>query len=193
MEQQTSLYKQSQLKELREHHLLMARMIATGNFRPKQLAAITGMTPDYISKIRHGELMQKEIGGLKEEIRRETVDVVKKMAEISSKAVDTLEGLMDDELTPPAVRRAASVNILDRAGYAPVRKIEARHMHAHLTKEDVEEIKQRAKLEGARRGSLVVNVEASVTEDASSSPNTPSSTQQEVEGKGGVHIYERED
>jgi dissimilatory sulfite reductase (desulfoviridin) alpha/beta subunit len=39
----------------------------------------------------------------------------------------------------------AAQDILDRAGYAAVKTIQTANIHAHLTKEDIDDIKRRAK------------------------------------------------
>lgn len=62
---------------------------------------------------------------------------------MNSKALETLEACMDQTISP-SVQLAAAKDVLDRNGYVPHIKVD--HMHLHLTKEELDGIKERARM-----------------------------------------------
>lgn len=78
-----------------------------------------------------------------------TIDIARDIREFAPKALDLLKEILQGEgtsgqLASPALKVSVAKDLLDRAGYAPIKSIDVRSVHAHLTKEDIEEMKKRA-------------------------------------------------
>jgi hypothetical protein len=73
----------------------------------------------------------------------DAVDIAQEIKALAPAAVKVLEELMESEL--PNIKLKSAQDILDRAGFAAVKTIQTANIHAHLTKEDIDDIKKRAK------------------------------------------------
>lgn len=73
----------------------------------------------------------------------DAVDISQEIKALAPAAVKVLEELMDNDL--PNIKLKAAQDVLDRAGFAAVKTIQTANIHAHLTREDIDDIKKRAK------------------------------------------------
>lgn len=130
------------LQELRDSHREVARL-KFEKYTPAEIAQQTGMAISTVRGILADPLCKAHISKLQDESDREVVNVRKRLAEMSIKATDVLENLLGsfDE----KVKLATARDVLDRAGYTP--KFKHEHTHAHLTREDIESLKARARPE----------------------------------------------
>jgi len=87
----------------------------------------------------------------------ETVDVRKMILEKAAGCVTVMHELMDKAETTPALKVRIAMDQLDRAGFAPVRQIESKNLHAHrfVTEEDIAKMKARAIELGVIDGSII--------------------------------------
>jgi rubrerythrin len=76
-----------------------------------------------------------------------SVDLARQIQEIAPKALENLRQIIEDETgeIPLHMKAKESNNLLDRAGYGAKTQSEHRHLHAHMTADDIEEIKRRAR------------------------------------------------
>lgn len=134
------------LQELKSQHKEMARMTLEG-YSSFDIAEKLDMHPGSIQQIKRDPLFKQMLGKLEDKADEEVVDVRKKISELSIKAVEKMDGLIDSY--DDKVSLNASKDILDRAGYKPVEKSENLSATVHLTKDEIEELKGRAKKSGA--------------------------------------------
>jgi hypothetical protein len=77
-----------------------------------------------------------------DEADSQVIDVRKRLADMSVHALDVIENILRDGSAPASTQLKAAEGVLDRNGYSPVQRSE--NITAHLSKEDLEDIKRRA-------------------------------------------------
>ena len=74
----------------------------------------------------------------------EAVNIMEDIKKLAPVAVARLEELLSNQDTDPRLVATVAHDILDRAGFGAPKLITGQFTHAHLTKEDIEELKARA-------------------------------------------------
>lgn len=133
------------LKELKQRHRDVARLSFEGE-NISSIAQRLSLTPNTVSGILRDPLCQAYIQSLQDRADDYVVDVRKKLSQMTANAVDVLNRLTTSEGVSDAVALRASQDILDRSGFKPVNRQEV--VTAHLTKEDLMEMKERARRAG---------------------------------------------
>jgi hypothetical protein len=134
-----------QLKKMKSIHKRIAEQVAVGS-NDKTIAESLGVTTQMVAYTRKSRIVQEYLGLLEEDIRDDAIDVAREIQELSPFAIRTIETTMLDPLTDRKLRTELAKDILDRAGHSPVHRSEG--IVAHMTRNDIEEIKQRARSSG---------------------------------------------
>src|SRR4030066_1513356 len=122
------------IAQLWEHHHEILRLLLLGRDN-KEVALIVGCTPQTVSNVRNTPEAKRKLAMMRDARDYSAVDVAQKIQETLPEAVDTLEAAMTEaEWT---VRRQAAKDLLEMGGFKAVQRIDERHLHAHLSKEDV--------------------------------------------------------
>ena len=99
-----------------------------------------------ISNVRNSPVIQDELALMKGARDAYTVDIARDIQEFAPRALSLLKEIVEGSgigtNASPALRAKEANSWLDRAGYAPVRR--EQHVHAHLTSEEIDAIKERA-------------------------------------------------
>jgi len=149
------------LQHMWERHHQMARLLLLG-YTNKEVAEVLGCTPQNVSDVRNSPVFQEKMAVLRDAADDEAVDVIGQMKKDAGKSLRILEQMRDGELTQDAKLRAqVAQDLLDRAGYGKIQKVEGRHAVAYLDAEALERIKNLA--HGRREA-----VEAEVVEETDS-------------------------
>lgn len=111
------------LKRVRPRHKMVVSMHMAG-YKDVEIAQILGYKPARIAAIlksSNPELLQvrEELGN---KVASQLGDLVLQFRLESKKSLDTLVEIRDKQDAPSSERRLSALAILDRAGYAPVRK-----------------------------------------------------------------------
>ncbi len=144
-------------------HREILRLAVTG-MQHVDIAATLGVTPAMVSYTMNSPIAMREMENLRAARDLDAVDVAKRIQEVAPIALQTLETLLCNGNDP--IKFKAATDILDRAGHAAVRTLRTESLSVHLTKDDIEDIKNRAK----EIGLCVVDVksaERSATDSAS--------------------------
>lgn len=111
------------LKRVRPRHRMIVQMHLAG-WKDVEIARELGYTPTRVAVILKSD--NPELKKVREEtgelVARHMGDLVLRFRAESSKSLDTLVAIRDKEDAPSSERRLSALAILDRAGYAPVRK-----------------------------------------------------------------------
>lgn len=109
-----------------------------------EIAEATGLKLSQVDMIKGLQLFQQLDVLLKENITALQADNVQKRIDaMSSKALDGLEDLLEDEETRPATKARVLMNMLDRGGFSPTHVMEHRHsMEGGLVIRHIREIAQ---------------------------------------------------
>ena len=99
-----------------------------------------------VSNVRNSPIIQDKLAIMRGARDAYTVDIARDIQEFAPNALkvlkDIIAGTGIGSAASPALRARESNNWLDRAGHGAVKREE--HLHAHLTADEIEAIKQRA-------------------------------------------------
>jgi len=123
------------------HHEIMR--LAILGWKPVYIAEHLNITPQTVSNTLGSELCKRQLEVMRGARDSDTVDILDEIKRLAPTALKTIEALMENDPSG-RTRLGAAIDILDRAGYAPPKVVEGRFLSAHLTLEDIEDIKNRA-------------------------------------------------
>ena len=136
------------LSSLKTRHREIARLMLLGKSN-NEISELIGISPTRISQIKSDPMFRGYLASLEERCDRQVMDVRQRLANLSHEALDVVEELLKDDKS--SIQLAAAKDILDRAGYKPVEKVETVNLSAVLSPEELQAIRhniQRAKAEG---------------------------------------------
>lgn len=147
-----------QVAKIWEQHEEVIRRITLGQ-KNTEIASSMNLSPAQISNIRNSPIIQDRLAIMKGARDAYTLDIARDIREFAPTALQILKSLCqgtDESGLPvsPALKAKVATDLLDRAGYAPARQISVQSVHAHLTRDDIEDLKRRAFTNG-----LVVEVQ----------------------------------
>lgn len=149
-----------EVQRLQQRHHEIARLSLMG-FSNKDIALKLAVTPQTVSNCLNSRVIKDKVGRMRDERDTSTVNVAAVIKDLDSDAVAELarfvvpgqkEGIKDE------LRLKAALEILNRNGHAPPTVIHNQHLHAHMTAEDIEEIKQRSREAARNAGILDIGV-----------------------------------
>lgn len=128
--------------EMWNTHREIARLAATG-MKGADIARTLNVTPVMVSYTLNSPIVKRQLDQMHAARDMDAVDVSKRIHEIAPRALERLEELLESETESIAFR--AATDVLDRAGHAAVKTLRTESLAVHLNKEDLDEIKERAK------------------------------------------------
>lgn len=137
------------IEKMWDHHHAIIRLLVASNglYTNKQIADMVGCTDQTVSNVRNSSLGKARLAQLHKQADDEAIALGKRIMETAPLAVEMLEKQINDglesdreekEVRSQAVR--ASLGILDHAHPKTLKKQE---LHAHVTLEQLNEIKER--------------------------------------------------
>jgi len=141
------------LAKLSTRHQQLARLLVGGHAQ-SEIARVLSVHKSTVSRLVRDPLVIGEIQRLQEMADVHSTACVpgipEKIQEGAHMSAKVLIEILEDERDDPEMLRLkanVSLELLSRAGYGPIRqvKVEQASFSAYLTKEDIEEIKRRAK------------------------------------------------
>ncbi len=138
--------RQYQIQQLWELHHEILRRLVLGQ-KSVDVARDLDISVAVVSYVKNSEVGKKQLSLMRSAADVSIIDIAGRIRELACTAVVVMEHAMDDA-HPMATRMRAAVDVLDRAGFGAPRVLRTENIHAHLTIEDIEDIKQRARLEG---------------------------------------------
>lgn len=133
-----------QIMELWDRHHQILRLLALG-MSVKQIAEHLGCTTATVGNVKHSEVGKYQLGLLQSAADKQTVDIMEDIRRLAPIAVAKLEEILTDPNSDKRLVAGVSHDILDRAGHAAPKVITGQFTHAHLSKQDIEELKARAR------------------------------------------------
>lgn len=112
-------------------------------FKVKDIATLVNHSPGSISRILNSPLAIALRSALGDKRDAGVADVTREIEAEALACVETLRELRDIS-DQDGVRLKAALELLDRAGFSPVRKIRSETLSGKLSDEDIEQIKQSA-------------------------------------------------
>lgn len=139
-----------EVSEMSHLHHEITRRLLLGE-KQKRIAEDLSCHPQTVSNVKNSQVVQDKLNIMKGARDANSVDISKEIQRIAPQALENLRNVIEDDTdeVPLHMKVKESNNLLDRAGYGAKQKSETRHLHAHLTSDDLTEIKQRARNAGA--------------------------------------------
>jgi hypothetical protein len=120
------------------------RLVASGLYNNKEIAAMVDVTPQTISNIIHSSMGKNTLEMLQGTADVEAIDLMKRIKVLSHIALSVQEDLLIGDGATPDLKNKIADKLLDRAGYTPISKNLNLNVNKGLTSEDLERIKKRA-------------------------------------------------
>jgi predicted transcriptional regulator len=134
--------RQYTLQEIQDSHREIARLLVTGA-KHVDIADMLGVTPAMVSYTANSPVVKRELDNMRAARDLDTVDIAKRIQEVAPRALQVMEDLLEE--ANDAIKLKIATDLLDRAGHTAIRTIRTENLHAHLNRDDIEEIKQRAR------------------------------------------------
>jgi hypothetical protein len=135
-----------QIQKLWNVHHEILRLLLLG-WDHKKIADTLGVTSVMVSYTANSELVKQQLEVMRGARDAEALDLSVEIKRFAPEAFQCLQKIMregDNEKNKIVI----AMDTLDRAGYAAPKVIEGKFLHAHFTKEEIEDMKQRAKESG---------------------------------------------
>lgn len=133
--------RQYQISRVWDAHQEIMRLAVTG-MKSVDIAQILGVSPAMVSYTLNSAIVQRQLDIMRAARDVDAIQVSKRIHELAPEAVEALGDLLDSEV--PQIRLGAAKDVLDRAGHAAVKTLRTENLHAHFTKEEIDDIKKRA-------------------------------------------------
>jgi predicted transcriptional regulator len=131
-----------QIEQMWDVHHEIVRLALIG-MKHVDIAGHLGVSPVMVSYTLRSPIVKEQLKNMQSARDLDAVDISQEIRALAPAAVKVLEELMESDL--PNIKLKSAQDILDRAGFAPIRMIQTANVHAHLTKDDIIDIKNRAK------------------------------------------------
>lgn len=140
------------VNEMWDLHHEIARMLLVG-VKNTVIAERLGCSPQTVSNVRNSPVVKEKLAIMQGARDANSVDVAKEIQKLAPKAIEfhrtILEAGKDNVEVTNGQRFKSAESILNRAGFAPQPPAQRHeHVHAHLTAEQLEGIKERARKAG---------------------------------------------
>jgi predicted transcriptional regulator len=130
------------IQQVWDVHREIARLLVIG-MKHVDIAEQLGISEATVSYTANSPVVKREIDLMRGARDLDAVDVAKRIQEVAPKALEVLEELLDT--ANDAIKYRTAADILDRAGHAAVRNVRLETLSVHLNKEDIEDIRNRAR------------------------------------------------
>ncbi len=128
----------------KHHEIKRLLLIGLGN---KEIATIIGCTPQSVCNVRNSDIFRVEMAVCQTARDNAAIDVARVLKEDAGKSLSLLQEIRDGKLegTPLGLRAKVAMDMLDRAGFAPVKKVEGKFLTGKFSPEDIDELKNRVR------------------------------------------------
>jgi len=123
-------------------HREIMRLAVTG-MQYKEIAYELNVSEAMVSYTLNSPIVKRQLDNMRAARDLDSVDVGKRIRELAVHAVEVMGELIDDPL--PNIQLGAAKDILDRAGFAPIRTLRTENTSVHFTSDEILSIKQRAR------------------------------------------------
>lgn len=134
------------LNRLQARHREIARLTFDG-MKATDIAEKVGVSVHNIYQLQKEPLFKQAVSRLYDDSDKKSIDVKKRLAELAISAVEVLDTTLQSKNEGLSFK--AAQDILNRSGYSEKLISEHRHVHAHLTPDDISNLKERAVAAGA--------------------------------------------
>jgi transcriptional regulator with XRE-family HTH domain len=146
------------------HHEIV-RMKILG-FKATEIAEKLNVSVQMVSYTLNSEVVKDKLAVMEGARDADTVEVAKEIAKMFPKALKVYDKILDEEEKEDEGKHAGASlglqkmtadRVLEIGGHGPVRRVDARHAHAHahFTADEIKEIKERGKVAAEQSGEII--------------------------------------
>ena len=122
------------LSHMFQRHHEMARLVMLG-FSNGEIAAALNCTPQNVSDCRNSPIFQSKLAFLSGNRDEAAIDVAKSLRDEAPASLKLLVSARDSEDVDLKLRTVLARDLLDRAGYSKVTRVEGRIAHGHFVQD----------------------------------------------------------
>lgn len=131
------------LQYLWERHKEIARRLVLGE-QPVSIARDLGMSFTHMSLVCNSPAFERYLEALRSRTENKIFDIRGEINKGAMKGIQVLCSMLEDKHeASPSVKAKVAMDLLDRDGYAPAKKIEVENTTIHLTADRLIELKAR--------------------------------------------------
>lgn len=154
-----------EVSKIWESHAEIIRRLMLGQ-KATNIARDMGVSSAMVNYVRKSPIVQDKLTTMCAARDADTVDLAKEIRDKAPVALKLLEKVIAGDVDAPiSVRTREAGNWLDRAGFSPVRRMDATHAVAHFTSDEINEIKRAAIENGFAQKSVLNEQLIDVTPD----------------------------
>jgi len=126
----------------------------------RHIARELGVSEVMVSNVKNSPAAKDRLELMEAVSTVEAMDVRKEIMRRAPHALEELYKILDNQNTAPALKARIAMDQLDRAGFAPIKQVETKNLHAHrfIDDEDIARLKKRG-LELLRQSNILVEDE----------------------------------
>jgi hypothetical protein len=143
-----------------DRHRVILRRVSLG-MTDTQISEDLDVSTVSVSTLKNSLLGQAQLNHLRQKADEVVERTQERIALLAPKAARLLEGFMNDSDCPYSVRAKVAESMLDRAGLAPVKKVESHNFNQHVSNQDIVELQRRL-----AAADIIVHVKAEERQEA---------------------------
>ena len=144
---QTDGTREYQIQKIWNSHHEMMRLAICG-WKQSDIARHLNVSEAMVTYTLNSEIVRKQMSIMQGARDADALDVAIEIKRLAPLALQRLKEVLQDEAAQARLRVDVAKDLLDRAGYAPIKQVEGKMFNVHLTAEDIEDIKARARAAG---------------------------------------------
>jgi len=141
----------STVQEMSARHHEIARLLVLGH-KNVEIARMLNIDVVSVSTVRLSPVVKEQMKFLMGKRDSEVIKISDRIAETLPKCVDYLANTIDDDELSPSLRSKNAFGLLAAGGHGPSKNITVKGVHAILTAEDIQEIRDQAEQIGINSG-----------------------------------------
>lgn len=161
-----------QIQHLWEKHHKMLRLTLLG-WQIQDIATELGVTAATVRNCVNSSLGRKVLQEMQAVVDNKTIDVATKLQEMSIKAAQKLEEILEDPDTPKSLQARVAMDNLDRTGHARQINVKGNFLHGIVTPDLLEQIKKDAYAAAGEASSRVLRDDLSSNDNSVDVEFTP--------------------
>lgn len=162
--------RQYEPQRLGQLHREILRLLILG-YSNKHVAQLLGCTPETVCNAKNSAVGAAQLGLMHMARDSRFIDAQAYVSENAGRNIQMLQELAEDPMIPPQTRARVLTDLVGIAGFVRPQRVQIQGNVTHLTLEDIERIKERARLACSEAGQLI-DIES--TESSEAAPGQPS-------------------
>jgi len=139
----------------RTHEIITMTLLG---MKEVEVAKSLNIHPQTVSNTVNSDLGRKKLSELRRERDKDFVKVAEETAKLFPLAMKTYQRILEGEEKSKLQKETADTILMDIGGYRAPTKIQGEHVHAYLSKEEIEEFKKRGIAAAKASGMLVEEI-----------------------------------